>query len=553
MKKFRIFLCLTALFSLSVLTLTGIRNTVFANNTPQPLPFSQNWTNTSLITVNNDWSAVPGIVGYRGDDLVTATGVDPRTILADGSATPQSVIANQTAPDTFATGAVVEFEIANPTIALNGSGTADVPHIVLYLNTTGQNNVAVTYNVRDLDGSVDNAIQQINTQYRVGSTGDFINLPGGYVADATAGPSMATLVTPVSVKLPVAANNQPVVEVRIMTTNAVGNDEVVGIDDITAAATATPAPNRANVDFNGDGRSDWAVYRETSGSFTTYIQYNGVAGGFQIQFGLTGDQPVPVDFDGDGKDDVAVWRGGAQGYFYILRSSDWTYQTAQFGRSGDDPRIVGDYDGDGKADQAVFRPNGGTGDPCGVGKSVWYYRPSASPTLNFLYRCWGVNGDVPAPGDYDGDSKMDFNVRRNEGGQGNFYLLRSLDSTFEFIQWGVATDVIVPGDYDADGRADFCVLRINGTAGNFYILERDGGGTGTSPIVFGDVTTDFLAPGDYDGDGATDIAIWRPNADPAMNFFFVRRSSNSALQTFEWGAAGDEPIADWNVTGVPLD
>ena len=94
MKKFRIFLCLTALFSLSVLTLTGIRNTVFANNTPQPLPFSQNWTNTSLITVNNDWSAVPGIVGYRGDDLVTATGVDPRTILADGSATPQSVIAN---------------------------------------------------------------------------------------------------------------------------------------------------------------------------------------------------------------------------------------------------------------------------------------------------------------------------------------------------------------------------------------------------------------------------------------------------------------------------
>jgi hypothetical protein len=29
--------------------------------TPQTLPFSQNWTNTGLITANDDWSGVPGI------------------------------------------------------------------------------------------------------------------------------------------------------------------------------------------------------------------------------------------------------------------------------------------------------------------------------------------------------------------------------------------------------------------------------------------------------------------------------------------------------------
>lgn len=548
MKRLRTLWCVAALFSMTTASLTGSMFVVSANNTPQTLPFSQNWTNTALITVNNDWSAVPGIIGYRGDDLVIATGVDPRTILADGSATPVSVTANQTTPDTFTSGAVAEFEIANPTIALNGSGTADAPHIVLYLNTTGQSNVQVTYNVRDIDGSADNAIQQINTQYRVGGVGDYINLPGGYVADATTA-GTATQVTPVSVKLPVAANNQALVEVRIMTTNAVGNDEVVGIDDITAAATATAAPNRANVDFNGDYRSDWAVYRTTGSSITSYVQYNGVSGGFQIQFGSTGDLPTPEDFDGDGKDDVAVWRGGAQGYFYILRSSDGTYMVSPFGRTGDDPRIVGDYDGDGKADQAVYRENGTSGDPCGVGKAVWYYRPSGSPGVNFQYRCWGINGDDPAPGDFDGDGRMDFQVRRANAGQGNFYLLRSSDSAVEFISWGLATDVIIPGDYDGDGRADHCVGRINGTAGNFYILERDGGGTGANPIVFGDVVTDFLAPGDYDGDGATDIAIFRPNADPTQNFFYVRRSSNGALQTFEWGQAGDEPVAEWNVTG----
>ena len=39
---------------------------VFADSTAQSIPFAQNWTNTSLISVNDDWSAVPGIIGYRG-------------------------------------------------------------------------------------------------------------------------------------------------------------------------------------------------------------------------------------------------------------------------------------------------------------------------------------------------------------------------------------------------------------------------------------------------------------------------------------------------------
>ena len=63
------------------------------------------------------------------------------------------------------------------------------------------------------------------------------------MADATTGPSLATLVTPVSVALPAAANDEPMVQVRIITTNAVGNDEWVGIDDI--AVTASPIDQAA--------------------------------------------------------------------------------------------------------------------------------------------------------------------------------------------------------------------------------------------------------------------------------------------------------------------
>jgi hypothetical protein len=60
---------------------------VGADNTAQPIPFFQNWSNVNLITAANDWSGVAGIVGYRGDDLTTATGTDPQTILVDGGAT----------------------------------------------------------------------------------------------------------------------------------------------------------------------------------------------------------------------------------------------------------------------------------------------------------------------------------------------------------------------------------------------------------------------------------------------------------------------------------
>ena len=213
----------------------------FFDNTPQTLPFSQNWTNTGLITANDNWTAVPGIIGYRGDALSASPGTNPQTIVADGSATPVNVIANQSNPNTNSTGGIAEFDgIANPTIALQGSGTADAPHIVIHLNTTGASNINVAYNLRDIDGAVDNAVQPVALQYRVGAAGNFTDIPAGFVADASSGPSLATLVTPVSVMLPAACNNQPVVHIRIITSDAVGSDEWIGIDDINI--TAPPAP-----------------------------------------------------------------------------------------------------------------------------------------------------------------------------------------------------------------------------------------------------------------------------------------------------------------------
>jgi predicted extracellular nuclease len=203
-----------------------------ADNVPQDLPFQQDWSNIGLITTSDDWSGVPGITGYRGDGLTGATGADPQTITADGSGTPVDVNANQTNPATFTTGGLTEFHLADPAIALTGSGTADAPFLLLSLNTTGHSGITVRYDLRDLDGSTDNAVQPVALQYRAGSSGDFINVPDAFVADAAEGPSLATKVTSVQATLPADADNQPVLQLRIITTNAVGNDEWVGVDNI---------------------------------------------------------------------------------------------------------------------------------------------------------------------------------------------------------------------------------------------------------------------------------------------------------------------------------
>jgi hypothetical protein len=224
-------------FSACLLACVAIPGTALA------LPLEQSWSDTGLIVGDDDWSGVAGIVGHRGDELVATTGADPQTVLADGAATPLDVIANASNPSALFTGGVAELELADPAVALQPSGTADAPHLVLTFETTGFGAIKVSYRLRDLDGSDDDAVQPVALQYRIGTTGDYANVPAAFVADATSGPLLAELETAVEVELPAGAGGQPVVQVRILTANANGSDEWVGVDDIAVRGTSeTPPP-----------------------------------------------------------------------------------------------------------------------------------------------------------------------------------------------------------------------------------------------------------------------------------------------------------------------
>jgi hypothetical protein len=251
------------------------------DTSPQTLPFYQDWSNTGLITANDDWSGVPGIIGYQGDGLTGGTGVDPQTIVADGSGTTVDVIANQTNPNTLTAGGVAEFDgIADPTIALQGSGTADVPHIVITVNTFGHKNIKVSYLLRDLDGSGDDAVMPVALQYRVGTTGDYTNIPEGFVADAASGPSTATQTNFVSATLPAAADNEPVVQIRVITANAAGSDEWVGIDNISVAASLIISEFRLR-GLNGANDEFVEIYNPHDAPFT--IQPSDVSAGYALR------------------------------------------------------------------------------------------------------------------------------------------------------------------------------------------------------------------------------------------------------------------------------
>jgi predicted extracellular nuclease len=279
-----------------------------ATNAPQDLPFEQDWSfpDGDLITAAN-WNSVPGIEGYFGRDITTSTGVDPQTLLGVSAVPDLGVFENQTNV-AVTSGGVGEFEIADRVVALQGSGTADAPYLQLHLETTGLQNITVSYNLRDIDSTADDAVQQVALHFRVGSSGDFTNVSAGYVPDATTGPSLATLVTPVNVALPAAANNEPLVQVRVMTTNAVGSDEWVGVDDFEVTGdpfvepTPTPTPDASPTPTPTPDASPTPTPTPTpdpcTSPFTPIYSIQGSGLAAAIQGNVTTQGVVVGDFEG---------------------------------------------------------------------------------------------------------------------------------------------------------------------------------------------------------------------------------------------------------------
>jgi hypothetical protein len=225
-----------------------------------------------------------------------------------------------------------------------------------------------------------------------------------------------------------------------------------------------PAPG----DFDGDGKTDYSVYRNSTG--TWYIKQSANNAWLVFRFGLTGDVAVPNDYDGGGKTDIAVFRP-SDGNWYIWYSETQSFTALHFGATGDKP-VPADFDGDSKTDIAIYRPSEGN----------WYYLKSSDG--NYVVQHWGIDTDKPLPADYDGDNKADLAIYRD----GIWWIFRSSTNSYAAMQWGAPGDIPMPV-YRNSHSADMILYRPSSKTWHSYVYRAFQGfplGTnGDVPVYFG--------------------------------------------------------------------
>ena len=236
---------------------------------------------------------------------------------------------------------------------------------------------------------------------------------------------------------------------RPLTTGEIG--AIYDADDLgKCVGTQTRA------DLDGDMWSDLSIFRPNGPFGAEWWWLKSTGGNAAVQFGLAADTVVAADYTGDGRSDVAFWRPST-GQWFVLRSEDFSFYAFPFGSTSDIP-VPADYDGDGKADATVFRPS----------TAVWYINKSTGGTGIVQF---GANGDKPIGEDFDGDGKADVGVFRPNGtGGAEWWIAYSTGGVFA-TQFGQSADKAVAADYTGDGKAD--VAFWNPATGFWFVLRSD--------------------------------------------------------------------------------
>lgn len=147
------------------------------------------------------------------------------------------------------------------------------------------------------------------------------------------------------------------------------------------------------VDRDGDGRTDFALWRPADGVWRYLLRAatSGTAAGQSQQWGAAGDVAFSgFDFDGDGRSDEAVFRPNASvvapGNFYVRRSRDGGSRANAFGRDGLLPLVLSDRDGDNLPELVAYEP----------AIATWNVSLSANGTwpAYWTYRL-GSDSDIP--------------------------------------------------------------------------------------------------------------------------------------------------------------
>ncbi len=212
-----------------------------------------------------------------------------------------------------------------------------------------------------------------------------------------------------------------------------------------------------------------------------------------------------------------------------------------FGVAGDKP-LTGDWDGDDVDTIGAYSPATGT----------FALRNSNSAGAPFVTFTFGAPNLIPIEGDWNGDgidSVGIFDTATN-----SFFLTNTngagaaADFTFSFGVGGQGARPIA-GDWDGDG-VDTIGIYIPSTR-TFLLRNQNAGGNADLQFVFGSTSGTAVA-GDWDGDGVDTIGLFSfavPNF-PGLGMKFSLRNSNTAGSpdiSVVFGASGDLPVVgNWD-------
>ncbi|MGV3661042.1 MAG: FG-GAP-like repeat-containing protein [Prosthecobacter sp.] len=216
---------------------------------------------------------------------------------------------------------------------------------------------------------------------------------------------------------------------------------------------------------------------------------------------------------------------------------------------------MGDFNGDGHAD-ILTRPAGE------VTKIITYFG-QGNGTFTSTEQDQPVewNHSSVHLGDFDGDGRTDFLVRRGVDGPTHRFwrcFMSNGDGTYRSVvfdntfNWDGVTQY--PGDFNGDGRSDFLTFNPSGIV--FMVLMSNGDGT------FTDVQTPYdqafpmsngrlIRTGDFNGDGITD-AVFPRNNNEIITYFFdgkggIKPVSSGVLpNSFSWQS---DAVGDFNGDG----
>jgi WD40 repeat protein len=244
----------------------------------------------------------------------------------------------------------------------------------------------------------------------------------------------------------------------------------------SSTPTPTPYPTPeylvlSSGDYTGDGISDIAIFRPSSGLWA-------VRGLGRTYFGTAGDVPVSGDYDGDDIADVSIFRPSSG--LWAVKDTTRLY----FGGADDIP-VPGDYAGDGTCEFALFREDGG----------MWNVRE-----VTRVY--YGTSGDLPVPGDYDGDGVSNIAVFRASSG---LWAIRGISRAY----FGATGDRPVPGVYRWYSAREYA----GGPFRNEIAIFRPSTGLwaiqGWTRYYFG-ASTDTPLLGDFTGGSLDNTGVFRP-------------------------------------------